>query len=203
MQEIALKPCPFCGGTNIQSLKELDFVCCQDCGASLEDSEPSAREHWNTRALPAQGEPVAREAFEAGFAAYWGPQKPDEVDSFVADMNRAWNDYFAALLSSPAPITTEQLDKLQFGRVLHDRPSSPAPPSSSLNSGESELVVMPVRGAGEAIFAECAEIALGHVGMWQDGTYDEACRDIAEAIKTRASNRRTMDAVADVALLKP
>ncbi len=36
----------------------------------------------------------------------------------------------AALPSSPAPsgpITTEQLDHLQFGRALHDRPSSPAP----------------------------------------------------------------------------
>jgi hypothetical protein len=54
----------------------------------------------------------------------------------------------------------------------------------------------------EAIFSECAEIALEHV----DGgcsVYDEACRDIAEAIRTRASNRKTMDAIADATLLKP
>jgi len=55
---------------------------------------------------------------------------------------------------------------------------------------------------GEAIFAECAEIALEHVGeytyYWR--SYDRACRDIAEAIKLRASNRKTMDAIADAAL---
>jgi hypothetical protein len=63
----------------------------------------------------------------------------------------------------------------------------------------------------EAIFSECAEIALEHVGAIgsQDDvsvtpeerlmatTYNIACRDIAEAIKTRASNRKTMDAIAD------
>jgi Lar family restriction alleviation protein len=112
--ELALKPCPFCGGTNIQSLKEIDFVCCQDCGAFLEDSEPSARTLWNTRALSAQGEQ-------------------------------------------------------------------------------------------DAIFSECAEIALEHAGNANDYTitspysrgYNEACRDIAEAIRTRASNRKTMDEIAD------
>lgn len=50
-----LLPCPFCGSADIESLQNLDWVCCQDCGASLEDVEPSARELWNTRsdtALP-------------------------------------------------------------------------------------------------------------------------------------------------------
>jgi hypothetical protein len=59
----------------------------------------------------------------------------------------------------------------------------------------------------EAIFSECAEIALEHVGQCAPakllgdncGCYDAACRDIAEAIRTRASNRRTMDAIAAAA----
>lgn len=42
--------CPFCGGSDIDALDHLDYVCCQGCGASLEDVEPSARELWNTRA---------------------------------------------------------------------------------------------------------------------------------------------------------
>lgn len=45
-----LLPCPFCGGTNVHALAHLDWVACDDCGASLEDAEPSARELWNTRA---------------------------------------------------------------------------------------------------------------------------------------------------------
>jgi len=83
---------------------------------------------------------------------------------------------------------------------------SPAPASRSLNSGESDLQVTADYGAGEAIFSECAEIALGHVdnGNWDDPEiysdgYDQACRDIAEAIRTRAANRKTMDAIADAA----
>ncbi len=53
------------------------------------------------------------------------------------------------------------------------------------------------------VFAECAEIALEHVGAGPDyGTeqrlgYDEACRDIAAAIRTRASNRKVMDALVE------
>jgi len=60
----------------------------------------------------------------------------------------------------------------------------------------------------EAIFAECADIANAHVGQCiparmtgeHCGCYDAACRDIAEAIRTRASNRKTMDAIADADL---
>jgi Lar family restriction alleviation protein len=47
-----LKPCPFCGSANIQAVDSLDFVSCQDCGASLEDAEPSSRKLWNTRTAP-------------------------------------------------------------------------------------------------------------------------------------------------------
>jgi Lar family restriction alleviation protein len=45
-----LKPCPFCGSERVEALDKLDFVACQECGASLEDSEPSARVLWNRRA---------------------------------------------------------------------------------------------------------------------------------------------------------
>jgi hypothetical protein len=83
-------------------------------------------------------------------------------------------------------------------------PSSPAPYPGSLNSGESDLHVTADSGAGEAIFSECAEIALEHVGAVKDeddysygAGYDAACSDIANTIKTRASNRKTMDAIAD------
>jgi hypothetical protein len=54
------------------------------------------------------------------------------------------------------------------------------------------------------LFAECAEIALEHVGAfntnWTEESrmaYNQACRDIAMAITLRASNRKTMDAIAD------
>ena len=58
MQEMELLPCPFCGGTNIKALAHLDWVACDDCGASLEAVEPSARELWNTRlAAQSAGEP--------------------------------------------------------------------------------------------------------------------------------------------------
>jgi hypothetical protein len=83
---------------------------------------------------------------------------------------------------------------------------SPVPDASPLNSGECEPVVKSASGSGEAIFSECAEIAMGHVGARRrpiasdsSEAYDGACRDIAEAIRLRASNRKTMDAIADAA----
>jgi hypothetical protein len=106
-------------------------------------------------------------------------------------------------------MTNEMLDKLaEFEAFINEPlylaalPSSPAPFCTPHNSGERMPKSDPALGAGEAIFAECAEIALEHVGayVWPDlrvEGYDEACRDIAEAIKLRASNRRTMDALAD------
>ena len=45
-----LLPCPFCGNSKVEAMDNLDWVCCQDCGASLEDAEPSSRALWNTRA---------------------------------------------------------------------------------------------------------------------------------------------------------
>jgi Lar family restriction alleviation protein len=45
-----LLPCPFCGSSNIHDLKNLDWIACEDCGAQIEDGEPSARELWNRRA---------------------------------------------------------------------------------------------------------------------------------------------------------
>jgi len=84
--------------------------------------------------------------------------------------SRAWN-YAASDLSPNGVIETEPLY------------AAPVPPAD--------------------LFAECAEIALEHVGAvdTSPGTngesYDEACRDIARAIELRASNRKTMDAIAD------
>lgn len=62
-----LLPCPFCGGTDIQSLVHLDWVACDGCGASLEDAEPSARELWNRRAP--QVASAAQEASRRDIAA--------------------------------------------------------------------------------------------------------------------------------------
>jgi hypothetical protein len=97
-------------------------------------------------------------------------------------------------------INQEELDQqAKYIRDLAALPSSPAPATNSLNSGESEPSVMPAYGAGETIFSECAGIALEHAGAWGEyhkPGYDDACNDIAEAIKLRASNRKTMDALA-------
>lgn len=41
-----------------------------------------------------------KEAFEEGYAAMWGPQKPEEVDPFVADMHRAWEEHASSLPST-------------------------------------------------------------------------------------------------------
>jgi hypothetical protein len=49
-------PCPFCGSSNIHDLPNFDWVACEDCGAQIEDGEPSARVLWNKRhqVIPAQ-----------------------------------------------------------------------------------------------------------------------------------------------------
>ena len=63
-------------------------------------------------------------------------------------------------------------------------PSSPAPGASPLHNGEREPVIKPALGAGEAIAEDCAKIAEGHVGANNDDPfYDEACIDIAKAIR--------------------
>jgi len=69
-----------------------------------------------------------------------------------------------------------------------------------------ELVAPPQPAQADApIFAECAEIALEHVGqatclpeIFCTG-YNTACVDISDAIKLRASNRKVMDALAPAA----
>ena len=49
MSDTKLKPCPFCGGTNL--LVEVGFVCCDDCGCEVheikENEDVVAK--WNTR----------------------------------------------------------------------------------------------------------------------------------------------------------
>lgn len=144
-------------------------------------------------ALPAQGEPVAADILADFICDVYDRLGPGCDERAIA---RAILDQFT-------------LPQLGIAAI----PSSPALPMSSLNSGESDLQVTADCGAGEAIFEECAEIALEHVGAHSYAShlvtkdrmagYDEACRDIAEAIRLRASNRKTMDAIADAALLKP
>jgi hypothetical protein len=70
---LKLAPCPFCGGTNIKALAHLDWVACDNCGASLEDCEPSARELWNTRhsASAGRGEVVAWRWKNKAEDQYW------------------------------------------------------------------------------------------------------------------------------------
>jgi hypothetical protein len=135
-------------------------------------------------ALSAQGEPVA-----------WRYQR-----------KKGWRGIWRAVTMRPTAF--EEPEAWTIEPLYTALPSSPAPLKGSLNSGESEPPVTMVSGAGEAIFAECAEIALEHLGAGKEAStvmntycrklgYDEACRDIVEAIRTRASNRKTMDAVAD------
>jgi Lar family restriction alleviation protein len=53
-----LKPCPFCGGNQIQAGHVRDGRCigCTSCGAVVRayhpNAESNAREKWNTRATP-------------------------------------------------------------------------------------------------------------------------------------------------------
>jgi hypothetical protein len=144
-------------------------------------------------ALPAQGEPVAwrwrtlpafRERDDNG---EWSlTNTAPSTEDFINPHHHEVEPLYAALPSSPAPATTGDIPT---GSRL------PAPAAMGHSSG-----------AGETIFAECAEIALEHVGSYHEDmeyAYDQACRDIAEAIKTRASNRKTMNAIAEAALLKP
>jgi Lar family restriction alleviation protein len=262
-EEIALKSCPFCGGTDIseETVGTWPAAQCDDCGAfgpSIELDKSKANERWNTRAVPAQGEPVAwREALDTKAcisAAIAEAYKTGGVYLSVGLAKAIVREVLAALPAQDEPVAQEILaaflkevplgdsasadDESSFGIEWHFRdgsvfwididptsgprylwrngrggkaisnplaalPSSPAPRVAPHNSGERLPSSDAAEGAGEAIFTECAEIALEHVGMWEDGRYDEACRDIAEAIRTRASNRKTMDAIADAALLKP
>ncbi len=56
---VELKPCPFCGGTDIHSYAHCDFfvdwynwkVCCGNCSAQIHrGTQQKAEEAWNRRA---------------------------------------------------------------------------------------------------------------------------------------------------------
>jgi len=130
------------------------------------------------RALPAQGEPVAL-VIERAIREFCR-KSPGFPDLSLSAMAKDIADAVAC-------------------------PNSPVPDASPLVSGECEPVVKSASGAGEAIFAECAEIAMEHVGAGGRSphsslcgeSYNDACQEISEAIRTRASNRKTMDALSD------
>jgi hypothetical protein len=64
----------------------------------------------------------ARDAFEAGFAAYWGPQKSEDVDGFISDMNKAWEEYAASL--QPATPTAAAGDAAAWQKRWRADPST-------------------------------------------------------------------------------
>ena len=65
MSEVELKPCPFCGGTDLDygiytgTLRGFDYVECQDCGGKINAIHKpkliSAEELWNKRASEKHG----------------------------------------------------------------------------------------------------------------------------------------------------
>jgi len=78
-------PCPFCGSTNIHDLPNFDWVACQDCGAQIEDGEPSARELWNRRVksgIPAQGDILSRDELVRYFRT---EEYADEIADIISN----------------------------------------------------------------------------------------------------------------------
>jgi len=53
MSEEELKPCPFCGNTNLHHTETSIFhaVWCKDCGAMVDIDDGDAIKLWNTRPL--------------------------------------------------------------------------------------------------------------------------------------------------------
>ncbi len=53
MSEEELKPCPFCGSTNLYHTETSIFhaVWCKDCGAMVDIDDGDAIKLWNTRPL--------------------------------------------------------------------------------------------------------------------------------------------------------
>lgn len=177
-----LLPCPFCGSpaTTIGPYggEMLFGVQCLQCNARVsgfDQCKQDARDAWNTRAAPAQGEPVAQ-------AIEYARRLNDlavncEVDDRLGDAS----------------------DLRRIAQYLAAFPSSPALPGAPHNSGERLPSSDAAGGAGEAISPadlaeDCAKIAEGHVGAGgypgnelEDRCrrigYDDACRDIAKAIR--------------------
>lgn len=166
------------------------------------------------RAAPAQGEPVAwRYGRKDWNGEIWRVEtfKPnfETVDDWVCEplyaapqpavSPVAWGEILESFKGGYLTLS-ETIEALESGA-----PSSPAPAptggtaqAEDKQSGECQPASAAKAncGAGEAIFEECAEIALEHVGAVGDNiSHDSACRDIADGIRLRASNRKTMDAM--------
>lgn len=201
----ALLPCPFCGpGQSMVSLWFDDVskrwrVGCGRCGCSTgtsprDKTQAPAIAAWNTRAAPSAQEPVAREALAHVLRT--------AVLLYQNSLACAAQHHGIDIELNGLPGWLRD-SKASIDAALAALPSSPAPLRTPHNSGERLPSSDAAEGAGEAIFEECAEIALacvgqedlGHNAAWSGG-YDKACRDIAEAIELRASNRKTMDALA-------
>lgn len=63
----ALKPCPFCGSTNLSTEDARDFIACRGCGAEgpclpLGNGSTHSAEAWNRRALSAPAAPEPTDA---------------------------------------------------------------------------------------------------------------------------------------------
>jgi hypothetical protein len=97
------------------------------------------------------------------------PAQGVRLEARPADDSQEWTEIF------PAQLQWAAKEGHQVRAIETGAPPQPAPANAS-------------------VFEECAEIALEHVGDTDSEAYGEACRDLAEAIKLRASNRKVMDA---------
>ena len=95
------------------------------------------------------------------------------------------------------------VDAERMAKAIAALPSSPAPLEAPQNTAERLPSSDAADGAGEAISPadlaeECAKIAEGHVGAWPTSVtgdersgYDEACLDIAKAIRDAHGSSRS------------
>lgn len=170
-----LQGCPWCGGKN----GEHAWIC---------RSPPQPASNASAPTSPAR-DPVTVEAIAAAVHEGRFPDGKDAINycSFEdeCDSGKEYCRRIArqvrALLAAPAPsepITTEQLDQLQFGRSLHERPPAP--------SGETvEQIVQRIKEAcAEVADRFAANVAPPEGSMKPpEHTYRLAC-DIAKAIRT-------------------
>jgi len=157
------------------------------------------------RAVPAQQEPVAwrtntgaattekrmaeiwRDTYNFTIEPLYTALSPQPTGPQAREAPAAWGDILETFKGGYLSIA-ETIAALEQAV-----PSSPALVWGSHNSGEAEPSVMPAYGAGGAISPadiakDCAKIAEGHVGVVEgpcnySNGYDEACRDIAKAIR--------------------